>query len=205
MSATRRAQQAATVAQALAVAVALAPAPRISVAADPDAGGEKAELCAACHGPGGNSANPAVPSLAGQPAQFIATQLFQFREGNRKDPQMTPVAAGLSNADMNALAAYFSRQKLAAPARAGDPARATAAARLTEQHHCVQCHGPALTGQQHIPRLPGQQREYLRAQLLAFKAGTRADMDGNMTSAAQALSAQDIEILADYLSSLDRP
>ena len=49
--------------------------------------GADPNLCAACHGENGNSANPAVPSLAQQPAQFISTSLFMFREGNRKDPQ----------------------------------------------------------------------------------------------------------------------
>src|SRR4029077_19934102 len=77
-------------------------------AADPN-------LCAACHGEGANSANPAVPSLAQQPAQFISTSLFMFREGNRKDAQMSPMAEKLSNAEMNELAAYFSKQKAAAP------------------------------------------------------------------------------------------
>ena len=69
----------------------------------------------------------------------------------------------------------------------------------------MQCHGPALSGLQHIPRLAGQQHEYLRVQLHGFKAGTRADLDGNMTSAAQALSAADIDILADYLAGLGTP
>jgi cytochrome c553 len=60
-----------------------------------------------------------------------------------------------------------------------------------------------LLGQQHIPRLAGQQPGYLLAQLKGFKAGKRADIDGNMTSAAQALSDKDIEVLADYLAGLD--
>src|ERR1041384_3700566 len=60
-------------------------------------------LCAACHGEAGNSANPAVPSLAQQPAQFISTSLFMFREGNRKDPQMSPMAEKLNNAGLNDL------------------------------------------------------------------------------------------------------
>src|SRR6266852_4909756 len=139
----------------------------------------KAQACVACHGPGGNSTDAAMPSLAGQPAQFISMQLFMFREGNRKDPQMSPMASSLSNAD--------------------------AGRRLSEQHHCVQCHGPALLGLQHIPRLAGQQFAYLRTQLRGFKARTRADFDGNMTSAAELLSENDIEILADYLSGLTPP
>jgi cytochrome c553 len=162
----------------------------------------KAEVCAACHGPGGNSTDPAMPSLAGQPAQFISMQLFMFREGNRKDPQMSQMASSLSNADMNELATYFSRQKPALPSHKSAPENATVGRRLAEQHHCVQCHGPALLGLQHIPRLAGQQFVYLRTQLRGFKAKTRADFDGNMTSAAELLSENDIEILADYLSGL---
>jgi cytochrome c553 len=179
--------------------------PGAALSADPEAGRQKAQPCVACHGPGGNSVNPAVPSIAGQPAQFISMQLFQFREGNRKDPQMTPITAGLSNADMNDLAAYFAAQKPAPPAHAADPAKAETAKRLAQQYNCVQCHGPALLGLQHIPRLAGQQYAYLKNQLLGFKASTRADLDGIMTSAAMALSAADIDILADYLAGLGAP
>jgi cytochrome c553 len=163
----------------------------------------KAEPCFACHGPGGNSTIPTNPSLAGHPAQAIAMQLYQFREGNRKDPQMSPMASTLSNAEMNELAAYFSRQKAALPAYKTAPENAAAGPKLARQFNCVQCHGPRLLGQQHIPRLAGQQHGYLLAQLRKFKAQTRADLDGNMTSAAQPLTDKDIEILADYLAGLD--
>ena len=155
----------------------------------------------ACHGANGNSTTAAVPSLAGQPKQFT-TQLVMFREGNRKNAAMNALVAGLSNADINALGGYFAAQAAvpAAPAVAAD--RAQAGRALAERLNCVQCHGPALLGQQHIPRLAGQQAEYLRTQLLGFKATTRFDMDGNMTSAAQGLTAADIDTLADYLAGL---
>lgn len=171
-------------------------------AADINAGRQKAQTCMACHGPDGNSVSPAVPALAGQPNQFIETQLVMFREGNRKDPQMSPLAANLSNADVHDLAAYFSAQARAPLAHTTAPDKAATGRQLTEKNHCVSCHGPALMGQQHIPRLAGQQLEYLRTQLHGFRAGTRFDMDGNMTSAAQALSEADIEILADYLAGM---
>jgi cytochrome c553 len=166
-----------------------------AVAADP-------QLCAACHGPEGNSVIPANPSLAAQPEQSISIQLFQFREGNRKDPQMTPMAANLSNKEMNELAAYFSKQKAVAPLYKTAPDNAAAGPKLAQQFNCVQCHGPALRGQQHIPRLAGQQHDYLLVQLRKFKAQKRADLDGNMTSAAQPLDDRDIEVLADYLAGL---
>jgi cytochrome c553 len=83
-----------------------------------------------------------------------------------------------------------------------DATRVETARHLTEQFHCVSCHGPALKGQQHIPRLAGQQAVYLKAQLRGFKASTRFDMDGNMTSAAQPLADGDIELLSEYLAAL---
>ncbi len=176
--------------------------PPFAPAADAEAGRQKAQTCAACHGPSGNSVNPALPSLAGQPKQFIVTQLVMYREGNRKDPQMSPMARNLTNADLNDLATYFSAQPLTPLARVTALDKAAAGRRLAEQHHCVACHGPALMGQMHIPRLAGQQQEYLRVQLRGFKASTRFDMDGQMSSAAQPLSDADIEILADYLAGI---
>ena len=166
-----------------------------AVAADPN-------LCAACHGEGGNSANPAVPSLAGQPRQFISTALYMFREGYRKDPQMSPMAAQLSNADLNELAAYFSSQKPAPPRHQTKPDNAAAGPGLAQKFNCTQCHGPKLLGLQQMPRLAGQQHEYLREQLRLFKAGKRGELDGNMTAAAQALGDKDIEVLADYIAGL---
>ena len=52
-------------------------------AAGPEEGRAKAQTCVACHGENGNAANPAFPSLSGQPKQFIVSALFQFREGKR--------------------------------------------------------------------------------------------------------------------------
>ena len=176
-----------------------------AVAADAEAGRAKAQVCVACHGADGNSDNPQWPSLAAQPAQFIATALFMFREGNRTDALMSPMAKGLSNAEMQDLAAYFAAQKAAPPRHKSRPENAAAGPELAKKFNCSQCHGAAMRGQQHIPRIAGQQYEYLRTQLRGFKAGTRADIDGNMTSAAQALSEKDIEVLVDYLAGLGTP
>jgi cytochrome c553 len=170
--------------------------------AQTDAQRQKAEPCAACHGAGGRAPLADTPSLAAQPKQFITTQLVMFREGNRKSAVMNALAAPLSNPDINDLGSYFAAQPAPAP---GAPLAADAAAAgraLTEKFLCTQCHGAELQGQQHIPRLAGQRADYLKAQLLGFKAQTRFDMDGNMTSAAQALTPADIEALAAYLGSL---
>jgi len=86
----------------------IAAAQGLGFAADIDAARAKATVCAACHGPKGVSMNPVWPSLAGQKDQYLARQLKAFRDGNRKDPLMGPQAAGLTDADMVNLSAYFS-------------------------------------------------------------------------------------------------
>ena len=170
----------------------------VARAADPN-------LCAACHGVGGNSTNPEVPSIAGQPRQFIATALYQFREGDRKDAQMSPMAAKLSNAEMNELAAYFSAQKFEPSKHTARPESVQSGPELAQKFFCTQCHGLQLLGQQHIPRLAGQHYPYLRRELAEFRAGTRADPDGKMTESARPLSDKDVEALADYISGLRLP
>ena len=171
-------------------------------AADIEAGRQKAQVCVACHGAGGNSEIAEIPALAGQTAQALTTALYQFREGNRKNAIMSPFAANLSNADMNNLAAYFASEKRAPAVHVSSSDSLAQGPELAKKYNCVQCHGPLLLGQQHIPRIAGQQHTYLLAQLRGFKATTRADMDGNMSSAASALKDNEIEILADYISAL---
>ena len=168
-------------------------------------GRAKAQVCAACHGIDGNSTIDGSPSPAGQPSQFLVMGLYMFREGRRKNDAMTPFAEKLSDADFNDLAAYFSSQKMATPARP-PPANLVARARLvTEANNCVSCHTASLVGQQHIPRLAGQNKAYTLAQLKSFKAGTRSDFDGTMTSAGQGLAAGDLDMITEYLATFAAP
>ncbi|HSS63935.1 MAG TPA: cytochrome c [Gammaproteobacteria bacterium] len=80
-------------------------------AGDAAAGKSKAASCGACHGPDGNSANPMWPKLAGQHAAYLVKQLKAFKSGERKDPLMSPMAAGLSENDMEDLAAFYASRK----------------------------------------------------------------------------------------------
>lgn len=77
-------------------------------AADAEAGKAKSAVCMACHGPAGVSTNPLWPNLAGQHDQYLVKQMKAFRDGERKDPLMSPMAAGLSDEDIANLAAYYS-------------------------------------------------------------------------------------------------
>lgn len=79
-------------------------------AADAAAGKTLAKNCAACHGDTGIASNPAWPSLAGQQPGFLVNALKAFRAGLRKDPMMSGVTRGLSDADIANLAAYYAGQ-----------------------------------------------------------------------------------------------
>ncbi len=79
-------------------------------AGDAAAGKSKSASCGACHGPDGNSTNPLWPKLAGQHAAYLVKQLKAFKSGERKDPLMSPMAAGLSDKDMEDLSAFYASQ-----------------------------------------------------------------------------------------------
>jgi cytochrome c553 len=170
--------------------------------ADLEAGRRKAQVCAACHGPDGNATIPGTPSLAGQPVFFTHWQLIKYRDGRRKDPQMSPLAEKLDDADMADLAAFYAAQPARARPATTDAARVAAGQRLAEQHHCTSCHRPGLTGQQQAARLAGQDFDYLLRLLRAFKARTASDLDGTMTVATQPLQDDEIVSLVHFLASL---
>ena len=68
-----------------------------ALAADPQAGKDKAQTCAACHGADGNSINPEWPNLAGQHASYVSKQLADFKAGEmRTDPVMAGQVAALT-------------------------------------------------------------------------------------------------------------
>ncbi len=170
----------------------------------------KAATCAACHGADGNSATPIWPKLAGQKAPYLAAQLHAFRSGARQNPSMAPMAAGLSDEEIEELAQYYSEQAVTVASigdqdysaaqrlyRGGDAERGIPA--------CMACHGPDGAGNAaaRYPSLRGQHAEYTAAQLKAYADGSRAtDPNSMMRSIAGRLSAEDIAALSAYLSAL---
>src|SRR5882762_10460676 len=171
--------------------------------ADLPAGKRKAEACSACHGADGNSVIAQFPALAGQTARYLYLQLKDFKEGRRSEPTMAPIVAKLSSKDMLDLAEYFAAQKPKPLAFRPDAARVARGKKKADEVLCTMCHLGGMKGQNEIPRVAGQHPEYVIKQLKAFKARTRNNDAGSMTSVAQTITEQDIEDLAHYISSLD--
>ena len=162
----------------------------------------KAQACFACHGANGNSADPAYPVLAGQNSRYIYLQLKDFKEGRRKDPQMSPMAEPLSRDDMLALADYFSKQKQAPGGFDADAQKVAAGKKKSDEVLCPMCHLGDFVGQNEIPRVAGQKYAYVKKQLEDFKAKRRTNDAGNMTAVAGTLSDADIENLSQYIANL---
>ena len=163
---------------------------------------DKVETCAACHGPGGNSTSGVFPVLAGQSARYIYLELRDFKEGRRKDPNMDPIAAGLSQQDMLALGDYFSKQKQVGSTFKADGAKVVSGKKVSDAVLCPMCHLGGFEGQNEIPRVAGQQYDYIKKQLADFKTKRRTNDAGSMTSVAGGLSDDDIENLSHYITNL---
>ena len=90
------------------VALASALAASQATAADIEAGKKKAqEVCAACHNMDGISTIPDYPKLAGQYPDYMAKALRDYKAGVRKNAIMIGMASGLSQKDMDDVAAYY--------------------------------------------------------------------------------------------------
>jgi len=177
--------------------------PALANAQDAAAGKEKAAVCVACHGEAGNSTIPTNPILAGQNARYIYLQLRDFNKKRRQDPLMSPMAANLSSKDMLDLAAYFSMQKPTRQNARGDAARIDEGRKIADSALCPMCHLGGFSGQNEIPRVAGQHYDYIKKQLLAFKARERTNDAGSMTAYMNDVTNEQIEALASYIASLN--
>jgi cytochrome c553 len=174
-----------------------------SHAADIAAGKEKAELCAGCHGDNGISQMENIPSLAGQPDQFIQWQLVYFRAGARKNEQMQPIVEQLNNDDIRNLGAYFAQ--LAPPKAPADdnPDLSKKGAQAAVGRRCASCHTDSFAGTKAVARVAGQRQEYLLKALHDYKSGVRSGGgQAAMADVAYPLSEEEIEALAHYLAHL---
>ena len=183
-----------------------------------DSMAQRTLACTGCHGAQGRAAPDGYyPRLAGKPAGYLYNQLVNFREGRRHYGLMTQLIAPLSNAYLMEIAQYFSDLDLPYPVptparqdtqllargkqlvQTGDAARQVAA--------CVQCHGTAMTGvAPNVPGLLGLPRDYLNAQLGAWKTGKRrAHGPDCMQAVVARLSDDDINAVSSYLAAQALP
>jgi cytochrome c553 len=131
---------------------------------DPAAGEPLSGQCGGCHGAHGVSHDSATPTLAGQDAEYLISATKAYRDKTRHHDIML---ADSSDSDIADIAAFYSVQK-SRPAEDG----ATSAKDLIEK--CDRCHGPGIENDNvAIPKISGQDREYLARALRAYRDDRR--------------------------------
>ena len=174
--------------------------------------------CTGCHGEQGRAGPDGYyPRLAGKPAGYLFNQLRNFRDERRHYALMNGLLALLDDAYLREIAAYFSsldvpypppapssttatlRERGEALVRRGDPVRSLPA--------CTQCHGDAMTGRApFIPGLLGLSRDYLNAQLGAWRNGQRRAIEPDcMAQLARSLAPEEIGAVSAWLAAQPVP
>lgn len=165
--------------------------------------------CFLCHGLEGESSSPLFPRLAGQHAEYLAKQLADFKSGRRKSETMKPQAAELTPDEMKSLGAFF-QAKPAQANPAEDQGLAEVGRYIFRKGNlysgvaaCVGCHGNDGHGTEKLPRLAGQNPQYLENQLKQFNKRQRTNDNDVMHSVAAKLTELEIRAVAEYISTLD--
>lgn len=182
-------------------------------------GNEKgAVACMACHqANGAGNAAAGFPQLAGLNADYFSKQILDYQNLTRINPVMQPIAKGLSESEIKALANYFASltavpnekanlDKLSAKDRKSfELGRRIAESGLWDKGMpaCYACHGPSGGGVgSSFPAINNQGKTYLVQQLQAWKKGDRKnDPNQLMASVAKKMTPQEIQAVAEFLSS----
>ncbi len=163
---------------------------------------EKAAICGACHGLKGVPEDKSIPIIWGQNAGYLYLQFRDFQKGARKDERMTAVAQNVVKQDALALAEYFAAKpwpNTGAPA--ASKADADIAQTAIKSVVCTSCHLEQFQGDSSVPRLAGQERDYLLKTMMDFRNRTRGNNPG-MSDLMNTVTPEQVTALATYLAGL---
>ena len=156
-----------------------------------------AQLCAACHGQNGVPSDPkTVPIIWGQERSYLFKQMRNYRNGERDNPIMSPIARGLAEEDLRKIASYFAAKSW--PARTAPATPAPLPKGITQ---CQPCHQPNFQGGPPAPRLAGLSYEYLVTSMRSFADEERTN-NGDMPKFMQMLTESERDAIAHYLADL---
>ncbi len=157
--------------------------------------------CAGCHGTNGASAGLSMPSLAGQSKEAIVDAMKKYKNGERKSTVMGRLAKGYSDADIDAMGDFFSRQKLHATSQTLDAAKVAKGASLQEAN-CSRCHlEDGKEGKDNTPAMAGQWLPYLQIQMAQYLSEQRK-MPEKMAEKVKPMSKEDLDALLHFYASI---
>lgn len=167
---------------------------------DVERGAALGYTCLGCHGiEGYRNAYPSyrVPKLGGQKAAYLVIAIRGYRDGTRAHPTMAAQASSMSDQDIDDVAAYLASIGQDTVASGG-----SSVAGIEEVATCSACHGQnGISLSPTWPTLAGQHEDYILHALMQYRDGTRKDPV--MMPLAEALSEDDVKLVALYFSRLD--
>lgn len=151
--------------------------PKVLKLGNPAKGKIAARACAGCHGFDGNSLNPHIPNLTGQPAKYLVKTIKDYRSGQRKDALMQEAVVRLNDRTIDDLAAFFSRQQPRSPLHQNIESE-NAFNPLAEGQQiaasCNTCHGDEGNSRTvGVPSLTGLSVKYIVRATQAYQHGFR--------------------------------
>ena len=162
---------------------------------------ERVAPCLACHGEKGQSENPEVPSLGGQPAPYLLIQLYLFREKQREVEIMNELTKDFTDDDLRAFSDFLAKLPSPQPPQdAPDAARMQSGRALITQYRCNSCHNLDLSGRENIPHIADQGETYLAKTLREYKSNTRHGYDAAMAEVLAPISDEQILDLAYFIA-----
>jgi cytochrome c553 len=162
---------------------------------------ERVAPCLACHGEKGQSENPEVPSLGGQPAPYLLIQLYLFREKQREVEVMNETTKDFTDDDLRTFSDFLA--KLPSPQPPKDVPNANRMQRgraLITQYRCNSCHNLDLAGRENVPRIADQGETYLVKTLREYKNNTRHGYDAAMAEVLAPISDSQILDLTYFIA-----
>lgn len=158
--------------------------------------------CLDCHRP--TQDRGAVPVIEGQHADYLRAQLQRFHERHREGFPMTALSAGLSSERIEAIADELAARPWQ-PARPRETGADTGPGEaVIARLDCASCHGADFEGGGDIPRLSGQQQDYLERQIRAFGSADRHHPPVAGGSRMYSLSAEEAAAIAASLAQRGR-
>lgn len=158
-------------------------------------------LCTSCHGEDGRPIESDIPIIWGQEYYYLYVQLKDYKSGLRANETMSGIAAGLSKDQMKAIAQHFSEKPWPGIGYRAEDAEINTAERGLMAGLCTQCHLGSYTGDSRVPRLAGQQPDYLERTMIEFKNKVRLNSPAK-GSLLGAYEDSDIQAMAHYLAGL---
>jgi cytochrome c553 len=158
--------------------------------------------CLDCHRP--TQDRGAVPVIEGQHADYLRAQLQRFHDRHREGFPMTALSAGLSTERIQAIVDELASRpwQSARPRETGLDTGAGEA--VIARFDCASCHGVDFEGGGGIPRLAGQQQDYLERQIRAFGSADRHHPPVAGGSRMYSLSAEEAAAIAASLAQRGR-